>query len=293
MFRPFHRDWLDARPSRRPPLFGMAVVLVFSSVSMPRVDAAESRFRIAQQGQSGPSALERIVPRDALARWRRSDPGAAQNVKAGEGPDERLARELYDLGVGDLQDGRLDSASRRFQRVIAEFPGTEAADRARRRLTALEPRPDPRSTPPPPAGGSAAPVRGVPVPAAPGRANDALSDMFVLQVGDRVFFEQGSPVLNSRAAAVLVAQAAWLKRHPGIRANIEGHADDTGSDEADRALSSARAEAVRQRLIELGVEADRLSVMALGRSRKIAICSGNECAMQNRRAVTEVFRRGS
>ena len=114
-----------------------------------------------------------------------------------------------------------------------------------------------------------------------------------MEVGDRIFFVAGSAELGSRAPAGLGAQAAWMRKQSQVDAVIEGHADDPGSADENRAVALARAEAVRQRLIEEGIAPDRLRISVLGRGRRIADCEGTECATHNRRAVTVVYPRGS
>jgi peptidoglycan-associated lipoprotein len=111
---------------------------------------------------------------------------------------------------------------------------------------------------------------------------------FRMSVGDRVFFADRSVELSARARAALEAQAHWLKRKPGLIIIVEGHADDSGTSDDNMALSRQRADAVRQRLIELGVATDRIRVTAFGRDQTVADCTGSLCAAQNRRAVTVV-----
>ncbi len=63
---------------------------------------------------------------------------------------------------------------------------------------------------------------------------------------------------------------------------------NSGTGDDNMALSRQRADAVRQRLIELGVATDRIRVTAFGRNQTVADCTGSLCAAQNRRAVTVV-----
>jgi peptidoglycan-associated lipoprotein len=111
---------------------------------------------------------------------------------------------------------------------------------------------------------------------------------FQAQVGDRVFFSEGSAELGARARSALEAQAAWLKRHAALPVIIEGHADDAGAVSHNVEMSWRRAEAVRRRLIEMGLAPERVRVVAYGRERLIAECAAPGCAAQNRRAVTVV-----
>jgi peptidoglycan-associated lipoprotein len=111
---------------------------------------------------------------------------------------------------------------------------------------------------------------------------------FQTQVGDRVFFSEGSAELGSRARAALEAQAAWLRRYIALPVIIEGHADDAGLNAHNLEVSRKRAEAVRRRLIESGVAPERIIVQAYGRERLIAECTSPGCSAQNRRVVTVV-----
>ena len=78
-----------------------------------------------------------------------------------------------------------------------------------------------------------------------------------------------------------------------FEAAIEGHADEPGTEQENIVLSEQRAEAVRDRLIQEGVEPSRLAVVPLGRSIPVATCADTDCRAQNRRAVTLVFATGT
>lgn len=222
------------------------------------------------------------------------------------GPRER-AEELYLDGMEKLQAGRREWARRTFENLIARYPQTPAADRARRQLGDLYPDvkqpalsvpPESPNVPavPPPVPGFAAPARAT----APGpkwdremRRSATIQTKLRVEAGDRIFFSSGSAALGSKARSALAAQAQWLNLNRGVEATIEGHADEPGTDEQNLILSAQRAEAVRQRLVEEGVAAFRLEILARGRTRRVAVCQAAECRAQNRRAVTIVFISGT
>jgi outer membrane protein OmpA-like peptidoglycan-associated protein len=221
---------------------------------------------------------------------------------AGEayGPEQR-AQELYLDAMEKLDAGRLAWAEKTFEALIAQFPQSTAATLARRQLGALyRGRPGGAS-----AGGEVSrvvtPAEPVPAPAVTSspaweqelRRNAPIQARLRNEAGDRVFFGSGSAELGSRARAALIAQAQWLNRWHEFEAAIEGHADEPGSEEQNLRLSEARAEAVRRRLVEEGVEPSRLAIVALGRTHRLAICAETDCAAQNRRAVTLVFASGT
>ncbi len=117
--------------------------------------------------------------------------------------------------------------------------------------------------------------------ATPGSAQD-----FVVNVGDRVFFETDSTELTPTGVATLDKQANWLNQYPRHSFTIEGHADERGTREYNFALSARRAETVRNYLSAKGVAASRMKTMSFGKERPVAVCDNISCWSQNRRAVT-------
>ena len=117
--------------------------------------------------------------------------------------------------------------------------------------------------------------------APPGSAQD-----FVVNVGDRVFFESDSPELTAQSRATLDKQAQWLQRYNRYSFTIEGHADERGTREYNIALGARRAQAVRDYLISRGVAANRMQTISYGKERPVALCDDISCWSQNRRAVT-------
>ncbi len=115
--------------------------------------------------------------------------------------------------------------------------------------------------------------------------DEFLTDRLRLDVGDRVFFSASSADLGARARGVLKGQAKWLIDRPNVNAVVAGHSDEQGSPQLNIEISALRAQAVRTRLIEEGVRAERIAVAALGRNEPVSPCQSPDCATQNRRAV--------
>src|ERR1700746_2247348 len=109
---------------------------------------------------------------------------------------------------------------------------------------------------------------------------------FVVNVGDRVFFETDSSELTEQARATLDKQAQWLNNYNRYAFTIEGHADERGTREYNIALGARRAETVREYLVSRGITATRMPPIAYGRERPVALCNDISCWSQNRRAVT-------
>jgi peptidoglycan-associated lipoprotein len=117
--------------------------------------------------------------------------------------------------------------------------------------------------------------------ATPGSPQD-----FVVNVGDRVFFETDSVQLTPQAVATLEKQAQWLRAYPQYAFTIEGHADERGTREYNIALGASRAQAVKNYLSSRGVQANRMRTISYGKERPVAVCDDISCWSQNRRAVT-------
>ena len=117
--------------------------------------------------------------------------------------------------------------------------------------------------------------------AVPGSQQD-----FVVNVGDRVFFESDSSELTAQSLATLEKQAQWLQVYSQYTFTIEGHADERGTREYNIALGARRAQTVHEFLASRGVQAQRMHTISYGKERPVAVCNDISCWSQNRRAVT-------
>ena len=117
--------------------------------------------------------------------------------------------------------------------------------------------------------------------ATPGSPQD-----FVVNVGDRVFFETDSTDLTPQARATLDKQAQWLGQHNRYTFTLEGHADERGTREYNIALGARRATTVRDYLVSRGVDSGRMRTISYGKERPVAVCNDISCWSQNRRVVT-------
>lgn len=131
---------------------------------------------------------------------------------------------------------------------------------------------------------SAGPVSGGNIAApAPGSEQD-----FVVNVGDRVYFDLDSYAIRPEAYPRLNAQVAWLQRYPAVTVRIEGNADERGTREYNLALGARRAESVRTYLVERGVNAGRIDTISYGKERPIAAGSNEDAWARNRNGHTAI-----
>ncbi|HUZ12579.1 MAG TPA: peptidoglycan-associated lipoprotein Pal [Caulobacteraceae bacterium] len=130
--------------------------------------------------------------------------------------------------------------------------------------------------PPPPGPPAAAPAP-PPEQAMPGPPEAAVQSQplpgseqdFVINVGDRVYFDYNEASIRADAAPILTSQADWLNRYPEVTVRIEGNCDERGTREYNFALGARRAAAVRQFLVDHGVQASRITTISYGKERPI------------------------
>jgi peptidoglycan-associated lipoprotein len=122
--------------------------------------------------------------------------------------------------------------------------------------------------------------------AAGGAAVPGSQQDFVVNVGDRVFFDTDSTDLTMQSRATLDKQAQWLSTYNRYAFTVEGHADERGTREYNIALGARRAQAVRDYLASRGIEGSRMRTISYGKERPVAVCDDISCWSQNRRAVT-------
>lgn len=102
--------------------------------------------------------------------------------------------------------------------------------------------------------------------------------------GRIVEFEPGSAVLRTQGMEVLDEMAAALLRLPAKRVQVVGHTDVSGERAANITLSLARADAVRQYLVQRkSVPAAQLSIDGVGPDQPVASNSSDEGRARNRR----------
>jgi len=107
---------------------------------------------------------------------------------------------------------------------------------------------------------------------------------------NREFFKANTVYFDFDRAAVKVSErvrveevAAYLKGKPGHMVEIEGHCDERGTEEYNRALGERRALAVREYLVNLGIQAERIHTISYGEDRPAEIGSSESAWAKNRR----------
>jgi peptidoglycan-associated lipoprotein len=124
-----------------------------------------------------------------------------------------------------------------------------------------------------------------------GRVTPGSQEDFVASISsDRIYFDTDRFDVDAEDQATLQSQAQWLARYPQVRVTIEGHADERGTREYNLALGERRANAAKNSLASMGVDASRISTISYGKERPDALGSDEASWARNRRAVSITVR---
>ncbi len=98
-----------------------------------------------------------------------------------------------------------------------------------------------------------------------------------------VLFGYDSWTISEDGRQALSRDAEWMKSNPSALVKVEGHCDERGTSAYNLVLGEKRAKAARNYLVELGVGANRLSVVSYGKERPFCNEHAESCYQQNRR----------
>jgi outer membrane protein OmpA-like peptidoglycan-associated protein len=104
----------------------------------------------------------------------------------------------------------------------------------------------------------------------------------VVTLGD-VLFKSGETNLAEGAQSSLVEVVDLLQTEPSKKIRVEGHTDSSGDAATNSGLSQQRADSVREALINLGIEGDRITAIGMGQEFPIASNADEAGRARNRR----------
>lgn len=113
-----------------------------------------------------------------------------------------------------------------------------------------------------------------------GGQGEAPEQRFVLE---GIQFDSGRATIKSESHPRLDRIVEYLEHKSSARLRIEGHTDNTGNARANQRLSERRAQAVRQYLIDHGIDGGRVEAVGLGDEQPVASNDTEEGRAQNRR----------
>lgn len=117
----------------------------------------------------------------------------------------------------------------------------------------------------------------------PGTPKGAKVDARGCWVLSGLLFDTDKSTIKPQYRQELDDAAEVLKNNPGVRLEIQGHADSRASDAYNQRLSERRANAVKAYFESKGIAASRLTAVGFGESKPIAPNTTPEGMTQNRR----------
>lgn len=112
-----------------------------------------------------------------------------------------------------------------------------------------------------------------------------------IEIRDPILFEFGTPIIRDVSYPTLKSVAAILQAYGQIdHMLIEGHASEEGSYEYNYNLSTSRAQAIFNKLIEFGIHPNRMSYRGMGETVPVMQGSSEEALAANRRVIFEIIK---
>lgn len=105
-----------------------------------------------------------------------------------------------------------------------------------------------------------------------------------------IYFEFDKYSLTAQSTEILNKNAEWLKQHPDVLVQIEGHCDDRGTTDYNQVLGENRAMGTKKYLISLGVSPDQLYTISYGESKPVDPGQTEEAWAKNRRCEFKIGR---
>ncbi len=108
-------------------------------------------------------------------------------------------------------------------------------------------------------------------------------------LGD-VYFGYDKYNIDGNFMNVLQQNAGYLKKRPNVKVEIQGHCDERGTNNYNIALGERRANAIKRKLMSLGIDGKRLHTISYGEEKPFCFEGNEACWRENRRGhfmVTE------
>jgi peptidoglycan-associated lipoprotein len=99
-----------------------------------------------------------------------------------------------------------------------------------------------------------------------------------------VHFEFNEYAIRSEDLSKVDLIARWMKNFPERVVRIEGHADERGSIDYNMSLGEKRADEVKKRLLQAGIDSKRVKIVSYGEERPVDPGSNESAWFKNRRA---------
>ena len=112
-----------------------------------------------------------------------------------------------------------------------------------------------------------------------------------LEILDKIYFETAKAVIKPISFPILDAVAGTMKGNPQILLiEVQGHADERGGDDHNMSLTEDRAAAVKQYLVDHGIDPGRLQSHGYGETKPLCNQHNEACWSKNRRVEFVILR---
>ena len=98
-----------------------------------------------------------------------------------------------------------------------------------------------------------------------------------------ITFDIGKANIKPESMTEINRIAQLMKDNPDLKFEVQGHTDNTGTVAGNQKLSEQRAQAIVNKLVEMGIAANRLTAKGMGQSAPLADNSTDEGRAKNRR----------
>lgn len=113
-------------------------------------------------------------------------------------------------------------------------------------------------------------------------------DLYELLHSKTIEFEKQKATIKSETYALLDMIASKLQKFSDVNIVIQGHTDNTGTDEFNNKLSIDRAEAIKEYFVQKGVDENRLSTVGYGKTRPAFPNNSDKNRQKNRRVEFKI-----
>lgn len=121
------------------------------------------------------------------------------------------------------------------------------------------------------------------------KKNDVQSTINKLLASKKINFERRSTKITEDSNIVVNEIAKILNENPNFKIEIAGHTDSRGSDSLNKQISQDRASSVREVLISLGIDKNRVTAVGYGEEFPIAQDDENGLSEINRRVEFNIL----
>lgn len=101
---------------------------------------------------------------------------------------------------------------------------------------------------------------------------------------ESVFFDFDRFAIKSDQVTAITDNAQLASSYPSDYLTLQGNCDERGSREYNLALGQRRADAVKTRLVLLGIAEERIETISFGKEKPRELCHSETCWSENRRA---------